>query len=91
LPKIFVILLFSEKIENKSFTFGAPKLYHNFGARVKFFLIGVFPYVVFWQHGTILAPQGLARFLLLANSVPAPFWGTHCFGAHQVGAHRFGA
>ena len=48
----------------------APKLYHNFAARVndcyKLLQLGV----VFLPPGTILAPQHLARFLLLANSVP---------------------
>jgi hypothetical protein len=48
----------------------APKLYHNFGAGVKKYFVGVFPYVVFLQPGTILAPQHLARFLLLAISMP---------------------
>jgi hypothetical protein len=72
LPKIFVILLFAEKIRNKSTTLRAPKLYHNFAARVKNYFLGVFPDVVFMQPGTILAPQRLARFLLLANSMPMP-------------------
>jgi hypothetical protein len=54
----------------------APKLYHNFGARVKNFFVGVFPYVVFMQPGTILALRTLARFLLIANSMPAPLWCT---------------
>ena len=51
---MIVILLFPEKIENKSITFGAPKLYHNFGARVKFFRITYFSCVIKKQHNSMV-------------------------------------
>jgi hypothetical protein len=49
-----VILLFSNKTGNKSITFGAPKLYHNFGGRVKFFRITYFLCVIKKQHNSVV-------------------------------------
>jgi len=48
---------FQNNLKTKVLLFAAPKLYHNFAARVKNFFVGVFPYVVFMQPGTILAPR----------------------------------
>lgn len=45
-----VILGFSEKIENKGITLGAPKLYHIILARVKLFRITYFSCVFVLQH-----------------------------------------
>jgi len=54
----------------------APKLYHNFGAGVKSFFVGVFPYVVFWQPGTILANSNFHACTILVRALfwCAPLW-----------------
>jgi hypothetical protein len=50
--------------------FCLQKLRQNYTIILERASIGTFPYVVFLPLGTILAPRHLARFLLLATSMP---------------------